>query len=159
MFLLQETQKNTVYQLARTTNCSSPEEFGKIVIYMDICIYMSIYLYTCVHIYICIYIQCIFIYIYMYIYTCIYIYMHIYIYRQKQLQWALVVSIGGGIEAAIARQCCASTTLRIIQNRLLSQVYFRITNSSCSEHWSRFIFLISLLATRLTVESDNRSDF
>mmetsp|Transcript_102736 Transcript_102736/g.165508 ORF Transcript_102736/g.165508 Transcript_102736/m.165508 type:complete len:306 (+) Transcript_102736:40-957(+) len=26
-----ETQKNTVYQLARTTNCSSPEEFGKIV--------------------------------------------------------------------------------------------------------------------------------
>jgi len=26
-----ETQKNTVYQLARTTPCSSPEEFGKII--------------------------------------------------------------------------------------------------------------------------------
>lgn len=26
-----ETQKNTVYQLARTTTCSSPEEFGKII--------------------------------------------------------------------------------------------------------------------------------
>jgi len=38
----QETQKNTVYQLARTTSCSSPEEFGKIVSRVCVRVYLSI---------------------------------------------------------------------------------------------------------------------